>query len=146
MSKHGLGKLPNWQRWFTISSFMLCSISGIAFLVGHEFHIARPTLGTHSILVLHGVTSALALMAFGSILPCHLKAGLKARKNLYSGLLQLAFLIILIVTALLLYYGPEEWRDGSILMHWVIGLLFFGIFLLHSVFKKRLVRNTAQHE
>ena len=143
MSQHGLGKLIHWQRWFTISTFMLCSISGIAFLAGHEFHLARPTLGTHSVLVLHGVAAALVLIAFGTVLPFHLKAGLKAKKNIMSGLLQLALLAILIITALLLYYGPEEWREGSIQTHWVIGLLFFGIFLFHGVLRKNLPKKAV---
>ena len=140
MSEQRLGKLAHWQRWFTISTFMFCSISGIAFLAGHEFHLARPTLGTHNVLILHGVAATLVLIAFGTVLPFHLKAGLKAKKNIMSGILQLTLLGILIVTALLLYYGPEEWREGSIQTHWIIGLLFFGIFIFHGVLRKHSPR------
>jgi len=131
MRKHGLGKMPIWQRWFTISTLIICSISGIAFLMGHEFQISRQTLGNHSVLALHGIASALALIAFGTVLPFHIKAGLKAWKNLISGVSQLLFLAILVITALLLYYGPEELHDGSKLVHWVFGLVFFIIFVFH---------------
>ena len=132
MRKHGLGKMPLWQRWFTISTLSICSISGIAFLMGHEFQISRQTLGSHSVLALHGITSALALIAFGAVLPFHIKAGLKAWKNLISGISQLLFLAILVISALFLYYGPEELHDGSKLVHWVLGLVFFINFIFHA--------------
>ena len=133
MRKHGLGKMPSWQRWFTISALSICSLSGIAFLLGHEFHISRSILGDHLVLTLHGVGSAFALIAFGTVLPFHIKAGLKSQKNLISGITQLACLSILVITALLLYYGPEEIHEGSELTHWIIGLVFFTFFLLHIV-------------
>jgi hypothetical protein len=133
MKKHGLGKMPNWQRWFSISVLTICSISGIAFLLGHEFKISRNILGDHNILVIHGVSAAIALIAFGTVLPFHIKAGLKAKKNLISGLSQLALLLILIITAMLLYYGPEELHEGSELTHWILGLVFFGFFIFHAI-------------
>jgi hypothetical protein len=131
MRKHGLGKMSSWQRWFTISTLAICSISGIAFLIGHEFQILRQALGDHSVLTLHGITSALALIAFGAVMPFHIKAGIKAWKNLISGISQLIFLATLMITALFLYYGPEELHDGSKLVHWVLGLVFFIIFISH---------------
>lgn len=133
MRKHGLGKMPFWQRWFTLFTLGICTISGIAFLIGHEFQISRDTLGDHSVLALHGIASALALIAFGTILPFHLKAGLKAKKNIVSGISQLALLCILLITALLLYYGPEEARDVSKLTHWLIGLTFSAFLSFHAI-------------
>lgn len=131
MRKHGLGKMPTWQRWFTISALSICSLSGIVYLLGHDFQISRQSLGNHSVLALHGITSALALMAFGAVLPFHIKAGLKAWKNIISGISQLLFLAILVISALFLYYGSEELHDGSKLVHWVLGLIFFIIFIFH---------------
>jgi len=90
-------------------------------------------LGRSLVLTLHGVGSAFALMAFGTVLPFHIKAGLKSQKNLISGISQLAFLSILVVTALLLYYGPEEIHEGTELTHWIIGLVFFAFFLFHII-------------
>lgn len=133
MKKHGLGKMPNWQRWFTISVLTVCSFSGIAFLLGHEFHISRALLGDRTVLILHGVSAAIALIAFGTVLPFHIKAGLKAKKNLISGISQLIFLAILVITAMLLYYGPEEIHEGSEFVHWVLGLIFFAIFIFHGI-------------
>lgn len=131
MRQHGLGMMPTWQRWFVITSFATCSISGLAFLVGHEFRLSSNLLGSHSVLAMHGIASALALMALGTVMPFHLKAGLKSKKNLYSGIIQLFVLALLIMTGLLLYYGPEEIHDLSKVSHWLIGLSFIPLFFIH---------------
>jgi hypothetical protein len=132
-----LGKMPVWQRPFVLIGMLSCSLTGTAYLLGHEFHIERTILGTHSILTWHGVTAMVATMALGSVLPFHIKAGLKSKRKLWSGLSQLAFLATLLVSGALLYYGPEEIRDAAITTHWVIGLAFFGLFLLHGVYAKK---------
>lgn len=74
----------------------------------------------------------LATLALGSVLPFHLKAGLKSKKKWLSGFSQLSLLSALVVTGALLYYGPAEIRDEVIQTHWVVGLLFFVIFLIHG--------------
>jgi hypothetical protein len=75
----------------------------------------------------------LATLALGSVLPFHLKAGIKSKKKWMSGFSQLSFLAILLTTGALLYYGSAEIRDSVVITHWVVGLLFFLIFLLHAV-------------
>jgi len=52
-----------------------------------------------------------------------------------SGFSQLIFLLTLLITGALLYYGPQEIRDNVISIHWIVGLVFFAIFLLHGVAK-----------
>jgi hypothetical protein len=133
-----LGKMPTWQKHFVQIGMLACSLTGTVYLLGHEFHIERAVLGTHSVLAWHGIAAILATMALGSVLPFHLKAGLKSKRKLLSGLSQLAFLAILLVSGALLYYGPAEIRDGVIATHWMIGIAFFAIFLLHGVYTKKL--------
>ena len=130
-----LGKMPNWQRKFVIVGMMTCSITGLMYLLGHQFQIQRTTLGTHNILAAHGIAAMLATLALGSTLPFHIKAGYKSNRRRWSGFSQLSFLAALLVTSTLLYYGPEEVRDLTVDIHWITGLLFFSIFLLH-VFQK----------
>ena len=132
-----LGKMPTWQRHFVLIAMLSCSLTGTAYLLGHELHIQRDVLGAHSVLAWHGITAIMATMALGSVLPAHLKAGLKSKRKLWSGLSQLAFLTTLLVSGALLYYGPEEIRDPVIAMHWMIGVAFFGIFLLHGIYTKK---------
>ncbi|MBU3538073.1 hypothetical protein [Polynucleobacter sp. UK-Gri1-W3] len=130
-----LGKMPNWQRTFVICGLMTCSITGLMYLLGHQFQIQRSTLGTHSILAAHGIAAILATLAIGSVLPFHIKAGYKSKKQWWSGFSQLGFLAVLLISGALLYYGPQEIRDAVIDTHWIVGLLFFAIFILH-VFTK----------
>ena len=128
-----LGKMPAWQRSFVVSSMLACSISGCLYLLGHEFQIQRSTFGNHNVLASHGIFAMLATLALGSVLPFHLKAGLKSKKKWMSGFSQLSFLAILLSTGALLYYGPMEMRDSLVITHWVVGLIFFAIFLLHGI-------------
>jgi hypothetical protein len=132
-----LGKMPSWQRSFVIYGMMACSITGLMYLLGHQFHIQRSALGTHSILAAHGIAAMLATLALGSVLPFHIKAGYKSRKQLWSGFSQLGFLAVLLISGALLYYGPEEIRDGVIDTHWIVGLVFFSIFVLHAFSRLR---------
>jgi len=134
-----LGKMPAWQRYFVVAGMLGCSLTGIAYLIGHEFHIQRAVLGSHSVLVWHGIAAILATISLGSVLPFHLKAGLKSKKKLWSGLSQLTFLTTLLISGALLYYGPAEIRDRTIAAHWMTGLAFFALFLLHVVYSKKTV-------
>ena len=133
-----LGKMPSWQRNFVLLGMLSCSLTGTAYLLGHEFEIQRALLGTHTVLAWHGVAAILASIALGSILPFHLKAGLKSKRKLFSGFCQLGFLTTLLISGALLYYGSEEIRESVVLTHWVVGLIFFAIFLLHGVYSKKL--------
>lgn len=135
MRKQAIGKMPRWQRWLTISAFLSCSISGIAFLLSQQSNIIKSILGSHWVLTLHGATASLAIMALGATLPFHIKAGLKAKKNVISGISQIILLVILIITGLLLYYGPEETRNTSVLTHWIVGILFLALFVCHAVIR-----------
>jgi len=132
-----LGKMPGWQRLFVIYGMMACSITGVMYLLGHQLQIQRSTLGTHSILAAHGIAAMLATLAIGSVLPFHIKAGYKSRKQLWSGFSQLGFLAVLLVSGALLYYGPEETRDWTVDTHWITGLLFTAIFVIHAFKKNR---------
>lgn len=132
-----LGKMPSWQRAFVISGICLCSVTGLLYLIGHEFQIERHTLGSHNILAAHGIAAMLATLALGSVMPFHLKAGYKSKRKWLSGFSQLTFLALLLASGALLYYGPEEIRDGVIQTHWMAGLIFFAIFILHAFNKLR---------
>ena len=132
-----LGKMPIWQRYFVLVCMLGCCLTGTAYLLSHQFHIQRTLLGAHSVLMWHGITAMAATIALGSVLPFHLKAGLKSKKRLWSGLSQLIFLATLLISGALLYYGPAETRDTVIATHWITGLAFFAIFLMHGVYAKK---------
>jgi hypothetical protein len=126
-----LGKMPNWQKWFVALGIISCSLSGSMYLLGHQFTVYPPILGSHHLLATHGVAAIFAILALGSVLPFHLKAGFKSRKKWFSGLCQLSIISVLIITGALLYYGPEEIREQTVYTHWSIGLVFAGFFIVH---------------
>jgi len=133
-----LGRMPGWQKWFVIFGILACSISGSLYLLGHEFELARPQLGAHFILTMHGLTAMLATLALGSVLPFHLKVGWKSKTKWMSGFGQLGSLAILLISGGLLYYGPETIREIVIQIHWMIGLLFLALFLIHVLGKLKV--------
>jgi hypothetical protein len=135
-----LGKMPNWQKWFVIFGMLACSTTGGLYLLGHEFGFARPQLGVHSILAMHGLTAMLATLALGSVLPFHLKAGLKSKTKWISGFGQVTFLSVLLISGGILYYGPETVRETVIDIHWTIGILFLSMFLIHLFGKLRMFK------
>ena len=127
-----LGKMPGWQKWFVLFGMFSCSISGTLYLLGHEFQVQRAVIGSSQVLSVHGIAAMLATLALGSALPFHIKAGIKSKRKLLSGISQLCFLCTLIISGLLLYYGPEEIRESVIVAHWVVGILFLIIFIWHG--------------
>lgn len=132
-----VGKMPVWQRTITWSALLFCGLSGLAYLFGHEFLLLRDLLGSHAVLVAHGISAALCIFAIGAVSAGHIRLGLNVRKNVNSGLAQTTVLLTLIVTGLGLYYGREEIRDGLILTHWIIGIALLPLFFLHVCCNKR---------
>jgi len=132
-----LGKMASWQKYFVLTGMLICSSSGIAYLLGSQFSLQKEWLGTHSVLSVHGMTAIIATLALGSVLPFHLKVGLKANRKVISGISQLIVLSILTISGALLYYGPVSIRDDIILIHWLTGLLFFSLFTFHGVLAQR---------
>ena len=138
-----LGAMPPWQKSFVQVGMLACSLTGGLYLLGHEFHLNKAVLGSHTVLAWHGIAAMLATLALGSVLPFHLKAGLKAKRKLISGVSQIGCLSLLLITAALLYYGSEDIRDLAITTHWIVGLLFFSCFIFHGVFTRNIVRAKA---
>ncbi len=138
-----LGKMPTWQKFFVIGSMLSCSITGTIYLLGHEFDIERKLLGSHKLLAIHGLTAIIASIALGSVLPFHLKAGYQSARKWLSGFTQLGLLVILLITGGFLYYGPLEFRDSAILLHWLTGFLFFSILIVHCLIQWDRRKNSS---
>ncbi|WP_216256927.1 hypothetical protein [Polynucleobacter sp. AP-Melu-500A-A1] len=127
--------MPSWQKSLVMVGMLSCSLTGSLYLLGHEWQIERVLFANHTVLVSHGLSAMLATLALGSILPFHIKAGYQSGRKGLSGFSQLFFMLILLITGGLLYYGPAETRDLVIYVHWVVGLGFFATFLCHVVIK-----------
>ena len=85
----------------------------------------------------HVLFSYVILMILASLAIIHIKSGLKKKKNVISGLTIVASLFLLLFTGLmLLYAGNELAIQISSLLHTLIGLIIFFVYVVHLNYKK----------
>jgi hypothetical protein len=132
-----VGHLPRWQRLSTHVIFAVCALSGLAFFAKREMGLALWDITARSFLVTHGMSAALALLAFGAVLPGHIRSAWNVKRNRGSGVAMIAVMAALMLSGLLLYYGAEEWHDGALWAHWIVGGAAFAAFPLHLVLGHR---------
>jgi hypothetical protein len=135
--------MPAWQAISTHLIFLLCAVSGVLYLLAHEFEIAPFTIKNHSILIAHGVTAYLFVLLFGAVMPVHIKSGWKTKRNRISGSLMLAVMGLLIISGLILYYGVDT-RDAALWVHWVIGCGLVLLFPAHYLLGRRIGHSTRK--
>jgi hypothetical protein len=131
--------MPAWQALSTHIIFVLCAVSGVLYLLAHEFGIALFTIKNHSILIAHGVTAYLFTLLLGAVMPVHIKSGWKSKRNRISGSLMIAVMALLLVSGLFLYYGADT-REAALWVHWVIGCGLVLLFPAHYLLGKRANR------
>ena len=132
-----VGHLPRWQRLFTHLIFAICALSGLGFFLKREMGVDLGELPAHSLLVWHGISAAFALLAFGAVLPGHIRSSWKARRNRSTGIAMITVMAGLILSGLLLYYGNEEWHNAVLWAHWIGGFIAFAAFPLHLILGHR---------
>jgi hypothetical protein len=124
------GKMHRWQKYTTFWLFTICFASGIIWFAALDI-LNLPLTQVRLWWILHGCSSLLVLLLIGAALPQHLVVTWKARRNIRHGILVLAGLLALLLSALCLLYGAEQWHDGAHWTHSVLGLLVALIFPLH---------------
>lgn len=92
-------------------------------------------------LVVHGTLFPMLCALFGYLVCQHIKAGLKHRANVLSGLVMEGCFLVLILTGAALYYASgERLREWTAITHRVLGLAFPVIMAWHWVAAIVLVR------
>ncbi len=131
-------RLGKWHRRLVLATLVVVGVSGILWFVLHDLMDREADALLHTLLMAHGITAYASAIAFGSILPLHAVAGYRQRRNLASGVVASVALVLLIGSALLLYYGSEETHAWARWVHIVAG--FGGIVAapLHIVLGRRL--------
>jgi hypothetical protein len=130
-------RLGKWHRRLVLATLILVGVSGLLWFVLRDLLGREPDEVLHTLLVVHGVTAFGAAIAFGSLLPLHVFVGCLQRRNLVTGLSLALIMTILIVSALLLYYGGEETRKWARLVHLWVGVPAFVALPLHMVIGRR---------
>ena len=128
--------MPLWQSLSTQLIFIICAVSGVLYLLAHEFEIKALAVENHSILIVHGFAAYFFVLLFGAMMPNHIKAGWKNKRNQLSGGLMVAVMTLLLISGLFLYYGNET-RDAALWVHWVIGCGLVLLFPLHFIRGRR---------
>ena len=136
--------MPFWQSFSTHLIFIICAISGVLYLLAHEFEIKALWLENHSILIVHGFAAYFFTLLFGAVIPNHIKAGWKNKRNRISGGLMVAVISLLLLSGLYLYYGDQT-RDVALWVHWVIGCGLVLLFPFHFIRGRRANYFSLKH-
>jgi len=135
--------MPHWQKKLSYAVLLMCSGSGLIYLIGHEWGIFYSYFAHHRILIWHGISGYFMIFIFGSLLPSHILKGFKSKKNWVSGNGLIISLVLLVISGLNLYYGSELTRDFTISLHWFTGLVFVATTITH-VIRSKLIRKFIQ--
>lgn len=125
-----LGRMPRWQRWTTWLVVGACLVTGLVYLVAMDFVAVEPrTLNVWWIA--HGASSLCAMVVVGGAGSAHALIAWRARRGRWTGAVNAASLVLLIGTAVLLFYGLQAWRGPAALVHSVVGVVAFVAFPAH---------------
>jgi hypothetical protein len=137
------------ERWHRYSIYGACSwllATGVLWLVAHYLLRAAAAFGESVSplepwsMKLHGAGAMVALFFIGSLLNNHIRRELRARRNLASGWAMIAVLAALTLSGYGLYYvAGEESRPLWSTTHWIIGLGFAVLIVLHIVLGRKAV-------
>ncbi|MDE3084012.1 MAG: DUF4405 domain-containing protein [Verrucomicrobiota bacterium] len=120
-------------------------VSGAAWLalqqwgqVAGEFG-PRPHPAQTWLMKIHGAAAMIALILFGTMIPLHIRRGLRAKINRFTGTTMIALSLLLVASGYALYYvGGEQSRRVSALVHDFLGLGFPLLLVWHIWRGRRL--------
>ena len=132
------------RRWLYFLAGLLW-LSGLGWLIAH--YTLRPSDalgGAHPSepwwLRLHGAAAMGFLVAFGALLPGHVRRGWRQGLNRGSGLVMILVAALLTVSGYGLYYVVNDaWRASTSVIHWTVGLASGVLLAVHVALGKRLI-------
>jgi hypothetical protein len=140
-------RLERWHRLSLYGVSGLLAASGILWLVVHYFFRVAGEFGETVnplepwTMKLHGAAAMAALFFVGSLLNSHMRRAHHARRNRYSGWGMATLLALLTISGYALYYlASESSRPLWSATHWVLGLLFPALLVLHIFLGRRAAR------
>ena len=133
--------LPRWQRWWVYASTVALLVTGLAWLA---LDVMRGDLSPSRLQVwalrVHGVSAAVAGVAYGSLIATHIRVGWALQRNRILGAGTGAVSIALIATGCGLYYAPsEDSRAVVSLVHWLLGVAMPVLLVVH-IYRGRSAR------
>lgn len=125
-------RLGLWQKTAVFATVAAVSLSGLLWFILHDVVTDDFNDMAHVLLTMHGISSYALLVAIGSLLPLHVRAGWRSRRNIVTGILVTTTMAVLCVTALMLYYGGEETQGVAKWVHLAFGFGCFVLFPAHA--------------
>ncbi|MBB6252057.1 hypothetical protein [Nitrospirillum iridis] len=99
-------------------------------LIGVDGHAARSAEAW--CMKLHGAAVMAALVAFGSVLPHHVRLAWRAGRHRRSGAGLISAVLAMVLTGYGLYYlGDEDWHDYASWSHQAVAALAVAACLIH---------------
>jgi len=129
-----------WQQLAVYAALVGIALTGLVWFIIHDLIESEPDELQHLLLVLHGTFAYAGLIVLGSLLPLHVRGGWQRRHNRQSGVWVIGVMTILVVTALVLYYGGEDTRLPARWTHIAVGLGCLLLVPLHIVLGYRTRR------
>ena len=130
-------RLGFWQKTAMFATVAGVSLSGLLWFILHDVISDDVGDAARLLLIVHGVSSYALLVAVGSLLPLHVRAGWRQRRNTVTGILVTATMAVLSVTALMLYYGGEETQSVAKWIHLAFGFFCFALFPAHAFLRTK---------
>ncbi|HZX29162.1 MAG TPA: DUF4405 domain-containing protein [Telluria sp.] len=145
-------RLERWHRRALYTVMTVLFGSGALWLIARYFLRQPGEFGetVHPIepwaIKLHGAAAMAALFFAGTLLNGHIRRALKSRRNLASGWSMIAALALLLASGYGLYYlASEAGRPLWSSAHWIAGLVFGPLAVLHVVLGRRTRPNHNNH-
>ena len=131
-------KIGRFHEWFLYVVGGILTLSGALWVYFHYFIRIEGDFGPihhpmeRDLLSIHGISAALMMIGFGSVLPGHVSRAWSMRRNLWTGIFMFATMVILSASGYFLYYlGNESVRSVTAIVHWAIGLALPIIAVIH---------------
>lgn len=127
---------PTIKRVF-YTVFLGLFITGCIWLYLMKTNDDTPTPTSFTLIKIHGALAMAALLCLGMLIPLHIQKGLKANKNVRSGLIMIVISSVLVMTGYALYYSSSDiLRNDASLIHTILGI-GFPVFLILHIFLGR---------
>lgn len=133
-----VGRLPRWQKYSTYWLASICALSGVGFYLIRELFIPLDPFSARDMLVTHGISAYCLMLAFGAVMPGHIRAAWNTHRNRISGGLVTAVMTLLLISGLGLYYGTEDIHESILWLHWVVGFALIPALPLHILIGRRV--------
>ena len=122
--------MARWHRLTTYTLLALCALSGLAWFVGLDL-LDLPPPRLRLCWVLHGITALAATLAIGAAVPQHALMTWRAHRNRAAGAVLGTTLALVVLSALCLQYGLEDWHDAGHWVHVAVGIAVGIVFPWH---------------